>query len=345
MKPLVLLKAGPGVGSAQDKLSYSQRRPSTRLKNFFRISLRDPPVIFYFVLLLLVAFLAAPSSFAFAWNEGRSGLLAIVPLAVLEMWRDSARPLGDRTRVLVSYLILLIATLYYIASSLQLFTKALVSFAVGFGVDIFIAQFSWIATVDYTASGVFVVLLTYLVVRGRPVTPAIFTWGMASFLFTDTVLPYDSLGPFQAFVPPMLQVVAFLVNISPFGHAVPYGNILVLSNSNTTLNLAIFWPSAGLHGIVISVLAVAAIAMKLGTGWTRGGLYLLLGVVGSVLINLIRITILAFYALGGSGPLAFERFHSVVGELLFLPWIAVYLFLIIRHENVRRVRLESASPA
>lgn len=308
------------------------------MRNFLQFSVRDPPVILYFLLLVLVAFATSPTSFAFAWNEGRSGLLAIVPLAVLEMWRDSLKPFGDPKRASASYLVLIVATVYYIASSLKLLTKPLVSFAVSFGVDPIIAQYSWIATVDYAASGIFVIFLTYLIPRSRPVTPSIYAWGIASFLFIDTVLPYNSLGPFQAFVPPMLQLVAFLVNISPFGYAVTYNNILILSSTSTTLSLAVYWPSAGLHGIIISVLAVVAIATKLDTGWGRGAFYLVAGVVGSVLVNLLRITFLALYALGGSGPYAFERFHSVIGELLFLPWIAVYLFLIIRHENARRLR-------
>ena len=252
------------------------------------------------------------------------------------MWRDAKKSLKVKSRVIVAYLTLLIAFLYYAASSLHVLTQPLVSFAVGFGVLPDIAQFSWTATVDYAVSSIFVLAFTYLIRESRPVIPATYTWGLTSFLFVDTVLPYDSLGPLQAFVPPMLQVVAFLVNISPFGHATTYSNILILSNASTRMSLAVFWPSAGLHGIIIAVLAVAAIAVKLSAGWRRGTFYLLGGITGSVLVNMIRITLLAFYAIGGTGPNAFERFHSVVGELLFLPWIAAYLFLIIRHENLRR---------
>ena len=308
------------------------------MRDFLKVRIQDPPVILFFVLLVLIAFVTSPISFAFTWNEGRSGLLAVVPLAALEMWRDATKSLNDNRRVVGSYVTLGVAAVYYIASSLHTFTEPLVSFAIGFGVVPVIAQFSWIATVDYAASTVFVLALTYLIRQSRPVTPAIYTWGIASFLFIDTVLPYDSLGPFQAFVPPMLQVVAFLVNISPFGHATTYTNILILNNASATLSLAVFWPSAGLHGIIIALLAVAAITVKLSTGWRRGTLYLLLGIMGSVLVNLLRITLLAFYALGDTGPSAFERFHSVVGELLFLPWIAAYLFLIIRYENMRRAK-------
>lgn len=306
------------------------------MMRFSAVKLKDPPAVFYFVALVLVAFLSSPASFAFAWNEGRSGLLAVVPLVVLEMWRDATRGLGERKRVLSAYSILFLATGYYLASSIGVFSKTLQQFAVGFGVDPIIAQFSWIATVDYAVSSIFIVVLTFLVRSGRPVTPAIYTWGMASFLFVDTVLPYDSLGPFQAFVPPMLTVVAYLVNISPFGRAITYGNVLILSNASTSMSLAVYWPSAGLHGIIIAILAVLAIAIKLSTGWGRGTFYLVIGVLGSVVVNLVRITLLAFYALGDTGPRAFERFHSVVGELLFLPWMAAYLYLIIRHESSRR---------
>ena len=54
------------------------------------------PYIVYFAILVLVAFLADPYSFTRAWNQGRSAMLAIVPLVFLEAGRGSFAPLEAR---------------------------------------------------------------------------------------------------------------------------------------------------------------------------------------------------------------------------------------------------------
>ncbi|MDA4128724.1 MAG: archaeosortase/exosortase family protein [Thaumarchaeota archaeon] len=302
-----------------------------------RSAISDPPVLAYYAALVIVAFASSPNSFALAWNEGRSAMLAIVPLVLLEMWRDCTRPLGSRKGSLIAYFVLLMATLYYTASSLPNVRTTLASFAVVFRASPDVSPFSWVATVDYAVGSLFVVLLSALILVNRPLTPAVYMLGTTSFLFVDTVLPYDALGPLQSFVPPMLQLIAFFVNTTPYGHAFVNNNVLLLSNPNVSMDLEVFWPSAGLHGVIIATLAVAAIAVKLRTGWWRGLAYLIIGIVGSGAVNVARITLLAFYALGGSGPTAFERFHSAVGEIIFLPWVAGYLYLIVKRERRRQL--------
>jgi thaumarchaeosortase len=293
----------------------------------------SPPQIVFFVLLLLVAFISRPSSFEFSWNEGLAGLIITVPLAAIELGRESFASLG-RERAVGCYIVLLLAGAYYSVASQAYFVKYLTGLAVGWGVSQVIAQYSWVSTVDYAFSTIFVSLICYL--GSRPVTPWVYTAGMTSFLFTDTVLPYNALGPFQYLVPPLLQAVSFLVNLSGAGNASSSGNTLHLSNSYSSMSLVVYWPSAGLHGMVIAVLAVVAVSVKLRTGWRSGAVYVILGLAGSVVVNTIRIALLAIYALYiGASPDAFEAFHSVIGELLFIPWIAGYIYWVIKRESCR----------
>ncbi len=158
---------------------------------------------------------------------------------------------------------------------------------------------------------------------------------MAAFLFIDVLLPENTLGPFGYVVPPVLQLVAGALDLFAPGAAHSQGNILMLQNSaGATLNLQVFWPSAGLDGIVIGLLVVFAICVKTGTGWERGALYLGLGVVGSFLVNVLRLALLAGYALSNiTNPQAFQAFHSVIGELIFIPWIVAFVVLILRRES------------
>jgi thaumarchaeosortase len=142
------------------------------------------------------------------------------------------------------------------------------------------------------------------------------------------------LGPFGYVVPPVLQMVAGTLDLFAPGVAHSQGNILMLHNSIGSMNLQVFWPSAGLDGIVIGLLVVLAICVKVGTGWARGAFYLVLGVVGSFLVNVLRLAVLAAYAMNNmTNPKAFEAFHSVAGELIFIPWIVVFVILILRRES------------
>ncbi len=196
-------------------------------------------------------------------------------------------------------------------------------------------QFSWVWGIDYAVTSVFLVSLLLLDRGSKTITPLIYTVGMASFLFIDVLLPENTLGPFGYVVPPVLRLVAGTLDLFVPGAAHSQGNILMLQNhAGDIMNLQVFWPSAGLDGIVIGLLVVFAICVKAGTGWARGAVYLLLGVVGSFLVNVLRLALLAAYAMSNiTNPQAFQAFHSVIGELIFIPWIIAFVVLILRRES------------
>ena len=292
------------------------------------------PFIVYFAILVLIAFLADPYSFTRAWNQGRSAMLAVVPLVFLEAGRRSFAPLEGGRKTLFAWLTLAAAAVYYLAFAQPFVFNSIVSFGTSIGVDKTIVQFSWVWGIDYAATSVFLVALLLLDRASKTITPLIYTVGMASFLFIDVLLPENSLGPFGYVVPPVLQMVAGTLDLIAPGAARSEGNILMLHNSIGSMNLQVFWPSAGLDGIVIGMLVVLAICVKAGTGWTRGAFYMVLGVMGSFLVNVLRLAVLAVYAMSNiTNPQAFEAFHSVAGELIFIPWIIVFVILILRRES------------
>jgi thaumarchaeosortase len=226
------------------------------------------------------------------------------------------------------------ATVYYFSFAQPYVFNSIVALGTSLGVDKSIVQFSWVWWIDYAVTSIFLASLLFLDRGSKTITPLIYTVGMASFLFIDVLLPENTLGPFGYVVPPVLQVVAGTLDLFAPGAAHSQGNILMLQNSLGSMNLQVFWPSAGLDGIVIGLLVVLAICVKAGTGWARGGLYLFLGVVGSFLVNVLRLAVLAVYAMSNiTNPKAFEAFHSVAGELIFIPWIIVFVILILRRES------------
>jgi len=309
----------------------------------------ETPYIVYFAILVLVAFLADPYSFTRAWNQGRSAMLAIVPLVFLEAGRRSFAPLESGRRALLAWLTLAAAAVYYFTFAQPFVFNSIVSLGTSLGVDPSIVQFSWVWGIDYAVTSVFLVSLLLLDRGAKTITPLIYTVGMASFLFIDVLLPENTLGPFGYVVPPVLQVVAGTLDLFTPGAAHSQGNTLMLHNSFGSMNLQVFWPSAGLDGIVIGLLVVLAICVKAGTGWARGALYLVLGVVGSFLVNVLRLVLLADYAMSNiTNQKAFEAFHSVVGELIFIPWIIAFVILILRRESrisakARPVAVESTA--
>jgi len=291
------------------------------------------PFILYFAVLVAVAFLADPFSFTRAWNQGRSAMLAVVPLVFLEAGRRSFKPL-QRQKSAVAWFILIIAAAFYFTISEPSVVDSIVGVGRNLGVDPTVVQYSWIWGIDYTATSVFLVGLLLLDRESKTITPLIYTVGMASFLFIDVLMPENTLGPFGYVVPPVLQVVAGTLDVFSPGTAHSQGNILMLQNSLGRMNLQVFWPSAGLDGIVIGLLVVVAICVKAGTGWARGLAYVLLGVVGSFLVNVLRLAVLGAYALANiTDPKGFEAFHSVAGELIFIPWIIIFVLIILRREG------------
>jgi len=288
----------------------------------------------YFVALVLVAFLADPYSFTRAWNQGRSAMLAIVPLVFLEAGRSSFAPLPGRRKPGAAWLTMAVAACYYFAFAQPSVSNFVVAAGTSLGVNSSVVQFSWVWGIDYTVTSAFLVVLLVLDKGSKTITPLIYTIGMACFLFIDVVLPENTLGPFGYVVPPVLEAVAAVLNVFSPGVAHSQGNILMLQNSAGSMNLQVFWPSAGLDGIVIGLLVVFAICVKAGTGWYRGAVYMLVGVAGSFLVNVLRLVLLAEYALSNiTNEFAFEAFHSVVGELVFIPWIIAFIVLILRRES------------
>jgi thaumarchaeosortase len=293
------------------------------------------PYIAYFAIIVLIAFLADPLSFTRSWNQGRSAMLAIVPLVFLEAGRKSFAPLDGGKKALLAWLIVGAAVIYYFTFAQVSVFDRIVSLGTSLDVSPTIVQFSWVWGIDYAVTSVFLISLLLLDRASKTITPLIYTAGMASFLFIDVLLPENTLGPFGYVVPPVLQMVAGTLDLFTTGAAHAHGNVLMLQNSlGQSMNLQVFWPSAGLDGIVIGLLVVLAICVKAGTGWARGAFYLFLGVVGSFLVNVLRLALLAVYAMSNiTNPQAFQAFHSVVGELIFIPWIIAFVVLIIRRES------------
>jgi len=73
-------------------------------------------------------------------------------------------------------------------------------------------------------------------------------------------------------------------------------------------------------------------------------IYFAIGTFGTVAINVVRIIALSLYALVVTTKVSeWEAFHSVAGEIMFLPWLAIYLGIVMYAESKRMQRMKRAS--
>jgi len=196
---------------------------------------------------------------------------------------------------------------------------------------------SFLMATDFIADTIYIALLSIILFAAsairRIVTPLLFGLGMVFFYLLDAFLPYGSIGPLQFWANFIVAGVALLAKV--FGLPI-YGftNHLTIAGLHGFYNLVVYWPSVGVQSVLIYSVVMIVIAAKLQAPRIRKIIYAAVGVVVTVLLNVVRVFSIAYYgyAYATSGQ-QLDAFHNTIGEVLFLFWIVAYLFLIIEIEN------------
>ena len=128
--------------------------------------------------------------------------------------------------------------------------------------------------------------------------------------------------------------VVYLGNDTP---ATANGNLLVLKGFHGPFYLQVFWPSAGVQSVIIYSLVMLSILLRLRIPSSHKLVYFLVGALGTASVNILRIVSLSMVAITvTSNVKEWEAFHSFAGEIMFLPWIGIYLTAVIFLENKSR---------
>ena len=300
----------------------------------FGILIISSPIVFSMV--------AFPDSIAWSWNEGRGGyffalVFVIAELVGLKIVISKKRLLSviPMATAIIAYLVSLEYGLRdYILESAENFDVQLID--------------SWIWMWDFILMAIFmVVALTIFFgkrwIRIAPAAP-IFLTGTAIILSLDAFFPYDTLGPLQYIVPYFVQANVWVITALDLGTAIARDNVMFLRGDHGSMALQVFWPSAGVHSIIIFSLVIGAFMLKMNIPRNRKTIYFLLGIVGTITVNLIRIFSLSWYALKvTTDPVAWEEYHKIAGEIMFLPWLFAFIFVVIIIESRRLKKLESNS--
>jgi len=289
---------------------------------------------------IIFALVAFPDSFSLSWNQGRGGFLFALVFVVAELIGLKIIISKKKLITVIPLAIMIIAYIIgleyglrdYILSSAEQFNVQLIN--------------SWTWMWDFIVLDIFVIVVLSIFfgrrwIRIAPAGP-IFLGGSAIILSLDAFFPYDSLGPLQYVVPYLVQTNVWLVNAFDLGTATARDNLMFLKGDFGPMVLQVFWPSAGVHSIIIYSLVMGAFLLKMNIPRNRKAVYFGLGIAGTIGVNMIRIFSLSWYALKvTTDAKQWEEFHSVAGEIMFLPWLFIFLLIVILIETKRLKKLES----
>ena len=289
---------------------------------------------------IIFALIAFPNSFSLSWNQGRGGFLFALAFIVAEL--IGLKIIISKKRLIAAIPLAIVVIGYLIGLEYGL-RDYLITSAEQFNVQLI---YSWTWMWDFIVMGFFVIvtLSIFFGKRWIRIAPAgaIFLGGSAIILSLDAFFPYDSLGPLQYVVPYLVQTNVWLINVLDLGTATARDNIMFLRGDFGPMVLQVFWPSAGVHSIIIYSLVMGAFLLKMNIPRNRKAIYFGLGIAGTIGVNMIRIFSLSWYALKvTTDAKQWEEFHSVAGEIMFLPWLFVFLFIVILIETKRLKKLES----
>ena len=297
----------------------------------FGISIISSPILF--------AMIAFPDSIAWSWNEGRGGYFFALIFIVAEL--IGLKIVISKKKLLV-VLPLALATIAYLVSLEYGLREYIIESAEFFDVQLI---YSWTWMWDFVVMAIFIVaaLSIFFGKRWIRIAPAgpIFLIGTAIILSLDAFFPYDTLGPLQYVVPYFVQANVWIITTLDLGTAVARDNVMFLRGDHGSMALQVFWPSAGVHSIIIFSLVIVAFMLKLNIHRNRKAIYFILGIIGTIGVNLIRIFSLSWYALKvTTDPVAWEEYHKIAGEIMFLPWLFAFIFVVIIIESRRLKKSE-----
>jgi thaumarchaeosortase len=289
---------------------------------------------------ILFALAAFPDTFSLSWNQGRGGFLFALVFVVAEL--IGLKIIISKKRLLVAIPIAVLVIAYLISLEYGL-RDFLLDSAEKFNVQL---VYSWVWMWDFIILCIFVTagLTLFFGKRWIRIAPAgpIFLGGSAIILSLDAFFPYDTLGPLQYVVPYLVQANVWLITVLDLGVATARDNMMFLRGDFGPMVLQVFWPSAGVHSIIIYSLVMGAFLLKMNIPRKRKSIYFALGIIGTIIVNMIRIFSLSWYALKvTTDHKQWEEFHSVAGEIMFLPWLFVFLLVVIIIESRRLKKLES----
>ena len=293
---------------------------------------------------ILFALAAYPDTFSLSWNQGRGGFLFALAFVVAEL---IGIKLHIPTKRLLAVIPLAALTILYVVGLENGLRDTIIASGETYQVQLI---YSWTWMWDFIVMVIFIVatLFIYFGKKWIRISPAgpIFLAGSAVILSLDAFFPYDTLGPLQYIVPYLVETNVWVITALDLGTATARDNLMFLRGDHGPFALQVFWPSAGVHSVIIYSLVMMAFLLKMNIPRNRKAAYFVLGILGTIIINMIRIFSLSVYALKvTTNAEKWEEFHSVAGEIMFLPWLFAFLLIVMYIETKRLKKKEAEAQA
>ena len=290
---------------------------------------------------ILFVLAAYPDSFSMSWNQGRGGFLFGLAFIIAEI--VGIKFIVSKRRLIFGIPLAIVTIIYFVLLDFGLHDY-IINAAPAFNVQLI---YSWEWFWDFLVITIFAISASILMFGKKwiriVIAGPVFLAGSAIILSLDAFFPYDTLGPLQYFVPHLVQTNVWIINAFELGTATARDNLMFLQGDHGPFALQVFWPSAGVHSVVIYSLVMMAFLLKMNIKQNRKIMYFGLGIIGTIVINLIRIFSLSVFALKVStNPVEFEEYHSVAGEIMFLPWLFGFLLVVTIIETKRMKKKEAS---
>jgi len=290
---------------------------------------------------ILFVLAAYPDSFSMSWNQGRGGFLFGLAFIVAEI--IGIKFIVSKRRLIFGIPLAAVTIIYFVLLDFGLHDY-IINAAPAFNVQLI---YSWEWFWDFLVITIFAISASILMFGKKwiriVIAGPVFLGGSAIILSLDAFFPYDTLGPLQYFVPHLVQTNVWIINAFDLGVATARDNLMFLRGDHGPFALQVFWPSAGVHSVVIYSLVMMAFLLKMNIKQNRKFMYFGLGILGTIIINMIRIFSLSVFALKVStNPVEFEEYHSVAGEIMFLPWLFGFLLVVTIIETKRMKKKEAS---
>ena len=290
---------------------------------------------------ILFVLAAYPDSFSMSWNQGRGGFLFGLAFIVAEI--IGVKFIVSKRRLIFGIPLAVVTIIYFVLLDFGLHDY-IINAAPAFNVQLI---HSWEWFWDFLVITIFAISASILMFGKKwiriVIAGPVFLGGSAIILSLDAFFPYDTLGPLQYFVPHLVQTNVWIINAFDLGVATARDNLMFLQGDHGPFALQVFWPSAGVHSVVIYSLVMMAFLLKMNIKQNRKFMYFGLGILGTIIINMIRIFSLSVFALKVStNPVEFEEYHSVAGEIMFLPWLFAFLLVVTVIETKRMKKKEAS---
>jgi thaumarchaeosortase len=295
------------------------------------------------VIPILLVFALAPETFGLSWSGfgklGRGGLLFVLFFLGFELmdFRKTAKPRVTRTRKIAIAILVMLALSYFGAvAAVGQFTNSIYGIGRDLGVSEDVIN-SWLMAVDYLALTLYIMGLVGAFFGARAIlgifAAIIFSAGMLMVYLLDAFFPYGSLGPLQFWANFVVAGVAVLSK----GFGLPiygFANTLTILGKHGTYRLFVFWPSVGVHSMLIYSLVMILLSTRLAAPAKRKIVYASVGVVGTILLNVMRIFLISYYGyLYATSSADLDAFHNSIGEFLFPLWILAFIAIVLNIES------------